>query len=270
MNRSLFVFTAAFAALTAAQTASAHIGYSGRDFGTLVIGAPTTTISNQFVSSSFGWADGTDADYGDSHRGRFFRFTLTETTPVSITASRNDGVQTGAAGIFLPGISLYSGLGHLAPNKAAHDSAQLSIDSRPAGTEGSFRALTDWSIGNDPTYNIANDPASGVLNAADLRSFTFVGYAVDGTAANFGGTEGIVGDGIANGFVTGTFANLAAGSYSIFVGGANYSAQDSEVATFPTYGISVSVQAVPEPSTYAAAMGGIVALAALVRRRRRS
>ncbi len=259
MKNSFLVFTAALAAFTGAHTASAHLTYGGRDFGTLVTGAPATTISSQTVSSSFGWADATDADYGDSHRGRFFRFTLTETTTVSITASRNDvGGQTGAAGLFLPGISLYSGLGQLSPYQPGHDSSALSVSSRPGGTEGSFRSLTDWSLGDDPTYNVSGDPTSGILYPASLAYFTFIGYAVDGTSANFGSEPGIVGDGNADGYITGVFTNLAAGNYSLFVGGANYSAQsttETGPTTFPTYGVSVSVQAIPEPSTYALGMG---------------
>jgi hypothetical protein len=262
--KKLFLSTVAMAALLgAAQTASAHISYSNRNFGTLLIGAPASSINNQTMSSAFGWADATDADWGDSHRGRFFRFTLTTAASVMVTVQRNAS-GTGTPGTFLPGISVYSGLAQRANNEGvdqggtfrtealAHDGAALSVASRPAGTEGSFRSLVDFSIGNDDTFNTAGDPSSGILIPARLANFTYIGHAADGTSDNFGSVPGIIGDGNADGFVAATFHGLAAGDYSLFVGGANYAAQLAETASpFPTYGVNVSVQAIPEPSTWA-------------------
>ena len=263
--------TAAFAALftiAAATIATAHLTYSGRDFGPLVIGDPAVTIASQTVSSAFGWADATDADWGDSHRGRAFRFTLTDTTTVVISVARNS-LGTGAADTLLPAFSLYLGLGTMSPEQPGHDSSELSLASRPAGTEGSLRTLADWSLGNDPTYVTAGDPLSGVLYAARLAEFTYVGHAADGTAANYGLVDGISGDGLADGFVTGTFTDLVAGDYTIYVGGADHAAQLVETGpTYPTYGISVSVQAVPEPATWALGLGGAALALALWRRRR--
>lgn len=282
MTSSKLLLSAAFAAAVLSNTAKAHIGYGGRDFGTLSIGSLPTLITGQAVSSSFGWADATDADYGDSHRGRFYRFKLTSTATVTITAQRVDlpvavsgaGTQTGAQGLFLPAFSLYQGLGHLTPYQGSHDGAALSIASRPLGTEGSTLALADWSIGNDPTYNTAGVPSSGVLYPADLRAFTYVGHAADGTSANYGSALGIAGDGLADGQVSATFVNLVPGDYSIWLAGASYNAQFVETATygaaanaFPTYGASLSVQAVPEPALAGAALAAL-ALATALRRQR--
>jgi hypothetical protein len=262
MKIRLLVF-AACAVFSAVNHAQAHISYSGRNFGTLVIDGPVVSNISQTVSSAFGWADGTDEDWGDSHRGRFFRFTLTNTASVSITAQRNAS-GTGTPGTFLPAISLFAGLGQASSGEgvfvdvvtndvtnqvfrseqAAHDSAALSVASRPVGTEGSFRPMTSWSIGNDDTYVTNGNPSSGILIPARLATFTYIAHAADGVTTNFGSATGILGDGNADGFVSATIDNLPAGTYSLFVGGANYGKQvDEPGPTFPTYGVNVSVKA---------------------------
>jgi hypothetical protein len=263
-----FIWVAYTVLAIAGTQAFAHVGYSGRDFGTLMYNSDgsgkTVTIATQTISSGFGWADSTDADWGDSHRGRFFRFTLSGTGDVQITAQRND-----LLGTLLPAFSLYSGLGQLAPEQGGHDSAEFSIANRPVGTEGSLRALGNWSIGNDPTYNTAGAPGSGILYASRLAYFNYIGNAADGTSANYGTAAGIFGDGTADGFITATFSGLAAGDYSLWVGGANYDLQSLETgpSTFPTYGVTVSAALVPEPSTGSLILVG-VALLALLRRRK--
>jgi hypothetical protein len=262
MKKNLILLAAFFVAFTPSQNALAHISYTNRNFGTLVIGTPASSINNQTVSSAFGWADATDSDWGDSHRGRFFRFTLSTTASVMITVQRNTG-GNGTIGTFLPAISVYSGLAQRANNEGvqqgatfrtealAHDGSALSISAR-GSAEGSLQTLANFSIGNDPTYEVAGDSTSGVLIPARLASFTYIGHAADGTSDNFGNVPGINGDGNADGFVTATLNDLAAGDYSLFVGGANYAAQLTETGpTYPTYGVDVSVQAVPEPSTWA-------------------
>jgi hypothetical protein len=67
------------------------------------------------------------------------------------------------------------------------------------------------------------------------------------------------------------FNGLAAGDYSLFVGGADYDAQLSETGpAYPTYAFTASVHTVPEPSTWALlACGGLVLGAALRRKLRR-
>ena len=290
---SKFILVACTVLAIAGTKALAHISYTGRNFGTLIIG---TDFSNntQTISSGYGWADATDADWGDSHRFRYFRFTLanplTADQSVRITAERNL-LGTGPNGTFLPAFSLFSGLAQRANNEGvqqgsiyrtealAHDGAALSSQSLVdqfgsgngsglggSGKEGSFRSQGNWSIGNDPTYNTAGDPASGILIAARLASFTYIGHAADGTSANFGNAAGINGDGVADGFVTASFSSLAAGDYSLFVGGANYALQSTEASTLPTYGVNVTVGLVPEPSTASLILGS-AALLGLLRRR---
>ena len=171
---SKFVLVACGILSIAGTKALAHISYSGRNLGTLIISADVSNTT-QTISSGFGWADATDVDWGDSHRGKYYRFTLASPLDVDqsvrITVERNL-LGTGANGSFLPAFSLFSGLAQLSPEALAHDSSNLSVATRPVGTEGSFRSLTDWSIGNDDTYNTAGDPTSGVLYAARLAYFT--------------------------------------------------------------------------------------------------
>ena len=93
-----FILVACGILAIAGTKALAHVGYSGRDFGTLMYNSDgsskTVTIATQTISSDFGWADATDTDWGDSHRGRFFRFTLSEAGNVQIIAQRNDLIQS--------------------------------------------------------------------------------------------------------------------------------------------------------------------------------
>ena len=269
-----FVLVACTVLAIAGNKALAHVGYSGRDFGTLMYNSDgsgkTVTIATQTISSGFGWADATDTDWGDSHRGKFFRLTLSGSGDIQITAQRNSNpTASGIVGTFLPAFSLYSGVGQLSPEQGGHDASQLSIDSRPAGTEGSLQALGNWSIGNDPTYNTAGDPTSGILHTSRLAYFTYIGNAADGTLGNYGSSVGIFGDSSADGYVTATFNDLVAGDYSLWVGGANYALQSTETGptTFPTYGVTVSAALVPEPSTGSLILSG-AAILTLFRRHR--
>jgi hypothetical protein len=260
MKKLLLSAIATAILISAGHNASAHISYTGRNFGTLSVGGAAVVIGNQTISSSFGWADATDTDWGDSHRGRFFRFTLNSTASVIITVSRNHaGNQTagnGTANSFLPAVSLYSGLAQRANNEGvqqgatfrtealAHDGSALSISAR-GSAEGSLRTLTNFSIGNDDTYVTSGDPTNGILIPARLASFTYIGHAADGTALNYGNATNIEGDGTADGFLTATFLDLAPGDYSFFVGGADYASQTVQVGSlYPTYGVFVSAQAI--------------------------
>jgi MYXO-CTERM domain-containing protein len=265
-------FTVPLVAATVAAitgTAAAHITYTGRNFGTLTTTA--ASINNQTVSSAYGWADGTDDDWGDSHRTRFFRFNVAnDGTQIRITVQRNS-LGSGAAGTFLPAFSLYSGLAQLPPDNLGHDFSALSrqwltdtfgssagYGLNGSGKEGVFNALGNWSVGNSVSETVI-DPSDY------LRSLTYVGHAADGTAANYGAAAGIHGDGVADGFVTATFT-LAAGDYSLSIGGANYAAQLVETGpTFPTYGVDVTVGVVPAPGALA-----LLGVAGAASRRRRS
>lgn len=265
----LLIFVSSFLATT---TVSAHIGYTGRNLGTwsesggiwsvtgnsgvMFNGSVAITLTN--ISSDFGWADATDADYGDSHKGRWFSFTLNNpgTFSLSIDGGGTDsGTQMGVYPFnsvlgprFLPGFTIYRGLAVA----GAHDASAVSLAwraTRGAGSEGALNTLGTFSIGNDSNQ---------------IGELQYVGHAVDGTSANFGSASGIQGDGVADGVVNGTFA-LGADSYSVFVGGANYAGVDAG-----NYGAVVTFFSVPEPSVFLLSAGSLALLAFLSLRRKKN
>jgi len=238
----------------AALPVHAHISYTGRDLGTY--NAPGSATINQNVSSNYGWADASDADWGDSHRGRYFRFTLNAPFTVTITATGNAAASGTTFAALAPGFTLYSGL---AP-AAAHDYSDVSEAHRLATasgpTEGSWRVLNDFTIGND----------SGVL-----ATMTYIGHAVDGPAMPMGWTPTgmIAGDGVVDGMVSKTFT-LGGGTYTIGVGGVDYAAQSpSNLDALKSYGVSMNlaVAPVPEPASYALMLAGLACLGWVARRR---
>ncbi len=242
-SRLLHLF--ASAALLFGGTASAHIGYTGRDFGTIVPGGAPVTISGQSVTGNYGWADGTDDDFGDSHHLRAFRFKLTSSAYVTITfsGSNNGGAKDGT---IKPAFSIYRGLAHLppittAPGSPDYDTAPITLAylaTLPGvPKEGAFRSLNDWRVGGEnqpgPTFD---------FEAADgLSTFVYQGHAADGDATLYGVASGIEGDGNADGTARKSLY-LPAGDYSIFVGGANYAGQ-APTADETSYGLVGTVSA---------------------------
>lgn len=246
----------ALASLFAGTTAHAHLSYTGRDFGTLSPGSETaTTTKSGTINSTFGWAYSTDYDLGDSHRNRAFRFTLATEGDITISAQA-----TGVGNPLLPAFSIYSGLAHIAPDALDHDGSAISVAyltglfGAPDVAQGAFNALGDWQIGNDA------DP----IENSSLSYLTYRGNAADGTSANYGSASGINGDGVADGYVSGTF-HLAAGTYTIMVGGANY-LTTPPTGPYPNYTANLTLSVVPEPT--APLLGGLSLLGFLARRRR--
>jgi hypothetical protein len=233
---------AALAVASAAWPAQAHVSYTGRNFGSFGSASGSSIISNQTVSGNYGWADGLDDDYGDSHRLRAFRFTLTDTVSVTFTAEANPAATPTSIGGLLPGFSIYSGLAHLPPFQADHDfstATQAYLNSLPGvPKEGAFRAMNDWQMTND-----SGDPFS---------VFTYKGSAFDVDL---------------DGYATGSFI-LGPGDYSIFVGGVNYVAQIGALVN-PAYGMkaTLSVAAVPEPETWGMLLAGLGLVGFAARRR---
>lgn len=243
MSDAMKIAVALFA-FVVAWPAQSHISYSGRNFGTYGPAGGTATLANQTVSSNFGWADGLDADFGDSHRLRAFRFTLTSPTLVTFTAEAFASATPTSIGGLLPGFSIYQGLAHVPPSQLDHDGAaatQAYLASLPGvPKEGAFRAMADWQITND-----AGDPFS---------VFHYIGSAFDADL---------------DGSASGTFS-LTAGDYSIFVGGVHYVAQIGATAPYPNYGLkaTLNVAAVPEPEMYAMFLAGLGLMGFVARRRK--
>lgn len=249
---------AVLASLAYLPAARAHISYSGRDFGSFT-GATdqSTTIANQAVTGNFGWADASDGNLGNSHESRAFRFHLDTASQVSISFSANPGATATSIAGLIPGFSLYQGLAAISPfaptqtalpSSADHDESESSEVWRTAwakenlgvaydfaATDGSWNALGSWKIGGDGDL-------PGDVN--QLSSFVFKGFGVDYDR-----------DGSAT--LTQT---LGPGDYSIFVGGNDPANEGSATAGSP-FGLkgTVSVAAVPEPTTFSLiAMGAAV------------
>lgn len=256
MHKIIIGYILLFVVGMASLPAVAHISYSDRDFGIydLATGG-SSTIFHQFVTGNYGWVDGTDADQGNNHQVLPFRFTLTDVASVTLSFWEDSAMTTNYKGEeeqsilgLTPGFSLYKGLAHIPPDTRDHDGTAGSLLLRPEGSEGSFVALGDWSITSD------DDPF-----ALDASHFAYIGHAYDGEA-DYG--LGIIsgGDGILDNFVSATFS-LAAGDYSVFVGGSNYWDQLESNPDFGArYGLNASfsiAQQVPEPHTFALLLAGL-------------
>jgi hypothetical protein len=271
------IFT--FLTLASVQTSSAHITYGGiaRNLGADVETAPSSgifvpgaitgataaspffkTITNQTVTSNFGWAAGTSLAFGDTHRSRAFRFTLAEAGLATIQVDA-DPTRGAALGIpIMPAFSLYSGLFNL--GSPDHDLAEITLAhlatlGNPQPRIGALNSLGDWKIGNDAS--VPN--GMGSFNFSELSSMTYIGNAADGMIANFGSAAGINGDGLADGSVRRSFL-LPAGDYSVVIGGAEIAGTNLQ-----TYGINASLTVIPEPTV--SLLIGLSGLGLFLRRR---
>ncbi|WP_404356777.1 VPLPA-CTERM sorting domain-containing protein [Methylotuvimicrobium sp. KM1] len=220
MNKNIFAALAiGVTALVSIQEASAHVGWNGRDLITDAYsstnngdGSTTYHFDRGVVAGNFGWADGLDADWGDSHRIRFTKFYLEQDSFVNVDVwgtdqvrNRNDDDMMDPSSLLAdlnPAFSIYKGNGaHHDASAGAHNDHNLvpgsSFDwttfnnAADFGKEGAFRALGDITMCN---------------NAGECGTQAFTGY--------FAGGVNTTADSIS---VADIF--LTAGWYSVAVGG---------------------------------------------------
>ena len=250
MNPRLFI--AALTLIALAQPSSAHISFKTRDLGTFDgTSAVSVTIDNQTVPNNSGWADGTYPALADSHKVRAFRFTLSAPATITLAVAAHPAATDKSIGGLLPAFSLYAGLPHLPPEALDYDrapitSAWLATLAAPQPKIGAFDALHTFRIGNDTSQ----PSAGGSYDFSALSTLTFVGYAADGSPANLGTGSGATGDGQPDGRTTGTW-QLPAGSYTVFVGGADHAHREKSGLG---YGIAVTLKITPPPATAASAV----------------
>jgi hypothetical protein len=291
MNRFAIHSLVAAASGLAAMSASAHISYSGRDFGIVTL-ATNTTIANQTVTSNYGWADASDTGLvfdsalalsrsdptldstpvgvgidnlylGDSHKGRAFRFHLDTSLDVVVTASAKANATITSVGGLLPGFSIYQGLAAIAPFAATqtalpvspdHDFAAASEAYRSALAAANYGSAYGWGA-TQGSWNALGDWKIGGDGDLPGAFGQLSSFHYVGSAAETGGSN----------TVTGSFL-LGPGDYTIFVGGNDISNKGSALAA-KAFGVSLSLSAlpVPEPESWLLLALGLPAL--LLRRR---
>lgn len=289
----------ALATLIGAAPAFAHIGYGGRNFGTLVNGS-NVTIGNQAVSSNYGWADasdmslvfdanlaitrdtafagleaanlgtetidamtygvGTDNLYlGDNHKSRAFRMHLDSALSVTMTVSAKSNATGSSVGGLLPGFSVYKGLAAVAPFTAPQSSADYDFAHASQAWRDTWAAT---HVGASFGYGATQ----GSWNA--LGDF-YVGG--DGEPSNdlsvltYFQYVGSSYDSDTNGTAALTLT-LGPGDYTVFVGGNDITNKGTANAA-KAYGMSFNVAAVPEPETWAMLLAGLSLVALRARRR---
>jgi hypothetical protein len=262
---------AAVAGLLPAPDVSAHI--IPVNFGTFD-GSVATTVAgsgtgvNNGTAGNFGWIDGADGDWGDTHKTATYTFALTGAAADVTLTFQGKTNAFGSTGLN-PGFTLYEGVPHVG---ADHDFSIGSELIRAADcaatpgfttTEGSLRSLTSFRITTDA------DPTG-----TSPSVFTYIGSAYDGTQTLPGANSPLYdnnpylvpgGDGVQDGRVSFLFHNLAPGSYIAFVGGADYTSQTIQTAR--GIGGTLTITPVPVPAAVYLFGSGVIGLVGLARRK---
>lgn len=255
-------FTAMAAAAMMATThgafAAGAVGFSdwngAGNAPTLALGDSLSATSSLLKS---GYSDNPQLMYSAwAHTGVWYQFQLTTAGNVSI-----DLTPVSSNASFAPGITVYSsGANPFDGGTEGTESGNNGWDSphsfNAVGQIGDFG--TDWASG-----------ANGNLQRT-------LAYAVTGPSHTDTSTTGW-GESIQSGFnsfesgITGTasgntigmqFSGLAAGWYTMFVGGTNHRLSSAD------YTLSISAVPVPEPQTWGLMLAGMAALALRARRRK--
>lgn len=246
------------AAMSPVQQASAHVSYYdlfNNPATSIVSGAGITQYGGgDVVAGNYGWADAADADWGDSHKGSWVKFDITDAAGalVNITVA-GDGINQYynnnpndvlvRVGDLTPGFSLYSGL---VPDEAHDDATFGFLPTDPQyGKEGAWQALADTTMGNDN---------------GELNTIHYINHA-----------------GVVDGLSTSVSLNnifLAQGTYSLVIGGTCYLRADCGAFnkftaddTARGYTINIGVSAVPLPTATWLMLSGIFGMLAVRKRK---
>ncbi|MEQ1680575.1 MAG: VPLPA-CTERM sorting domain-containing protein [Nitrospira sp.] len=274
MRQPLIVLMAlvAVAGFVPGPESSAHIvpvDFGSFDGSVAATNNGTGTGVNAGTSGNYGWIDGADGDWTDSHKVGYYTFSLTgQAADVTLTF-RGKSNAFGGSGL-TPGFTLYSaeaeydGDHDFSPGSILLRAADCAATSGCTTTEGSFRALSTVRITNDA------DPTG-----TSPSVFTYLGHAYDGNnvtlpVANsplYDNNPYLVsgGDGVADGVVSRTFQNLHPGNYIAFVGGVNYNSQTNQAAR--GIGGTLTITPVPVPAAVWLFGSGLAGLVGVMRRR---
>ncbi|NGZ94690.1 MAG: hypothetical protein CV089_00905 [Nitrospira sp. WS110] len=275
MKQPLIVLMATLVAVAGfvhGKESSAHIvpvNFGSFDGSVAATNNGSGTGVNSGTSGNYGWIDGADGDWADSHKVGYYAFTLTGPAADVTLSFQRKANAFGGNGL-IPGFTLYEGVAHGGED---HDfsigselirAADCAATAGCTTTEGSFRSLA--------TFRITSDADPTGTNPA---VFTYIGHAYDGNnvtlpAANsplYDNNPYLVpgGDGVADGVVSRTFHNLAPGNYMAFVGGVNYNSQTNNAAR--GIGGTLTITPVPLPATVWLFGSGAAGLVGLARRR---
>jgi len=195
--------------------------------------AGSGTGVNNGASGNFGWIDGADGDWGDTHKIATYTFTLTNAAADVTLQFQKKSNAFGGNGL-VPGFTLYQGVAHIGEDHDYSVGSELLRTEDCAATPGC--TTTEGSLRSQATFRITRDSDPTGVNPS---VFTYIGSAYDGTqtlpAVNsplYDGNPYLVpgGDGLADGSVSLLFPHLAPGNYIAFVGGAIYSPQTNQNA----------------------------------------
>lgn len=222
--------------------------------------------NNGSTFSNYGWFDGTTAALGDSHDlagGDFFRFSLTETSKVTITFSEDL-----ATGFLNPAFSVYAGL---LPDEGHDDAAADPLNPRaPAPPFAKIASPVDNGVTADafgrisPFRDTANVNFNGQFDAQ--HTWSMANSSGDWSVIEYITHVGPQGGNSVSlvGYV------LPAGVYTIAAAGGMDCAVNGPCLTGMAGTLQFSAAPVPEPAEIWMLAGGIFLLGAVARRKGRN